>query len=246
VSTLESRIDDLYKGPLDEFTARRNALAKSLGGAEAQRVKRLAKPPVVAWAINQVYWHERPVYERIRKSGEKLRAAQLAALKRGRSADLRAATDAHRNALGDAVAAASKIADAAGVHPSADGLMRTFEALSLAAELPEPPGRLTRPLQPAGFEALTGVSIPSRPVRAAPEPRAVEDTPAPPRERDARAERQRERERAADERRRKQAGARAEALLARAQAHEQRAREAWERAKRDVDAAEQALAKLRQ
>ena len=37
--------------------------------------------------------------------------------------------------------------------------MRTFEALSLGTANAEPPGRLTRPLQPAGFEALGGVKI---------------------------------------------------------------------------------------
>ena len=37
--------------------------------------------------------------------------------------------------------------------------MRTFETLSLAAEHSEAPGRLTRPLQPAGFEALGGIAL---------------------------------------------------------------------------------------
>jgi hypothetical protein len=37
--------------------------------------------------------------------------------------------------------------------------MRTFETLSLAAERAEAPGRLTRPLQPAGFEALGGIAL---------------------------------------------------------------------------------------
>ena len=43
------------------------------------------------------------------KSGEKLRAAQIAALE-GRAADVRAAGDAHRRAIGEAVAEAERLA----------------------------------------------------------------------------------------------------------------------------------------
>ena len=46
--------------------------------------------------------------------------------------------------------------------------MRTFEALSLAAERSEAPGRLTRPLQPAGFEALGGIAVKAPSAAAAP------------------------------------------------------------------------------
>jgi hypothetical protein len=50
--------DDLYALPLEEFTAARNELARSLKAAgdadEAARVKKLKKPPVSAWAVNQL------------------------------------------------------------------------------------------------------------------------------------------------------------------------------------------------
>ena len=52
-------------------------------------------------------------------------AAQIAALK-GRSADLRAATEAHRQAIAEAAAQAVRIAQTAGVHPGADELTRTL------------------------------------------------------------------------------------------------------------------------
>src|SRR4051794_8077268 len=93
--SLDAKIDDLYSRPLADFTPTRNALAKTLAGAEAARVKRLAKPSLVPWAINQVYWHARPLYDRVMKTGDKLRHAQIAALE-GKSADVRAAADAHR------------------------------------------------------------------------------------------------------------------------------------------------------
>jgi len=74
-----------------------------LTGAEAKRVRALAKPTVVPWAVNQVYWHARSVYEQVIKSGERLRAAQIASLEGRRGVDLREAGDTHRRALADAV-----------------------------------------------------------------------------------------------------------------------------------------------
>jgi hypothetical protein len=169
VSGLESSIDDLYRLPLAEFTASRRALAKTLSGAEAKRVRSLPKPTAAPWAVNQVYWNARATYDRLIERGEELRQAQIRTLK-GRGGDVRAAAEAHRQAVTDAVRTAQRLAAAAGAHPPLDALMRTFEALSLMPERPSPPGRLTDTLQPAGFEALAGV-----PVRqaAAHEPHAV-------------------------------------------------------------------------
>src|SRR5262245_5178708 len=95
-ASIEALIDDLYKRPLSQFTSARDALAKSLKGtnaAAATRVKELAKPLVVPWAVNQLYWRARPAYNQLAKSGEKLRTAQIAALG-GRSADVHSATAA--------------------------------------------------------------------------------------------------------------------------------------------------------
>jgi len=158
VASLDASIDDLYKEPLDAFTEARAALARSLTGADAQRVKKLVKPNVVPWAVNQVYWHARRTFDAVIATGERLRKAQVAALE-GRRADVRAASDAHRRAITEAVKEAERLASAAGSKPAPDALMRTFEALSLASDAPEPFGRLTRPLQPAGFEALGGVKL---------------------------------------------------------------------------------------
>ena len=249
---LDPKIDDLYKGPLTEFVARRAVLAKTLAGEEARRVKGLQKPTVVPWAVNQVYWHARPVYDRLAASGETLRAAQIAALK-GKANDVRRATEAHRRAMRDAVAEALRLASESGAHPSADELTKTLEAVSLAPDLPEPRGRLTKPLQPAGFEALAGVPVKAVPraepfakARAqahgspAPGPHLVATTPsaAPKREVENRRAKQKEIE---EERRRKKAAERATQAVARARAVEARARAAWERAKRELAAAELAL-----
>jgi hypothetical protein len=155
--SLDDRIDDLFKQPLNEFTRARNALMKEVRGADATRVRTLAKPSVIAWAANQVYWRARSVYDRLMKSGERVRKAQIAALT-GKSADIREANDAHRRAVADAVKEAQRFAAEAGSRPGPDALMRTFEALSLAGEPPAAPGRMSKELRPAGFEALAGVT----------------------------------------------------------------------------------------
>ena len=247
-------IDELYQQPLSDFTRARNALAKTLSGAEAQRVRALAKPTVVAWAVNQVYWRARAAFDRVMKAGADLRKAQLAALQ-GKAADLRSASDAHRRAIADAVGNAERLAAGAGSKPSPDALARTFEALSLAASPAEPPGRLTDALQPAGFEALAGITpkkgaTPYAPAKPAHHARAAVDTRDHDRERgsrdgahakeDAKAARARaaeERKRDAEAReaaaaaRTREAGLRkADAAVARAEAAEKLARASWERA----------------
>ena len=92
------------------------------------------------------------------KHGAALRRAQVSSLK-GRSADVRQATEAHREAVALAVKEATRLAANDGVQVNPDALARTVEALSLAERTPEPAGRLTSPLQAAGFEALAGVAI---------------------------------------------------------------------------------------
>ena len=149
MSALDGKIDDLYKLPLSEFTSARNALAKSLTGDEAKRIRALEKPTVVPWAVNQVYWRARSTSDRLMKSGEKLRAAQIAALE-GKAADVRAAADAHRRAISEAVAEAERLAAASGAKPATDALARTFESLSLATSPPRPRDGSPRPFsQPA-------------------------------------------------------------------------------------------------
>ena len=58
---LNDEVDELYQLPLAEFTGARNALAarlKQSGRAnDASLVKALQKPPVSAWAVNQLYWN---------------------------------------------------------------------------------------------------------------------------------------------------------------------------------------------
>src|SRR4030095_1508586 len=124
-----------YQALPAEFTASRNALAKTLTGEPARQVKTLKKPTVVPWAVNQVYWKARPVYNQLMERGRELRTAQIASLK-GRKADVLGARAPHRRAGGDAVRRAQQTGAEAGLSPDAEQLARMFEALSLA---PTPP-----------------------------------------------------------------------------------------------------------
>jgi hypothetical protein len=259
--SLDSSIDQLYRGPLSEFVAARNALAKTLKGEDATQVRQLQKPTSVAWAVNQLYWQNRSVYDRLVKSGAKLRAAQIGALG-GQRADVRGAGEQHRVALGEALAETARLAAEGGLKPNGDELSRTFEALSLGAPVGEPPGRLTKGLQLAGFEALAGVQFKAPP--APPKPRDGEEsrsasvaTPRKPSEvrahqrkeaeagrRLKEAEAERERREAEAHRRRTEAIAQAREAVARARTAEERAKSEWERTAQVREAAERALADL--
>ena len=258
VSALDAKIDDLYRLPLSEFTGSRNALVKSLTGGEAKRVRTLKKPAVVPWAVNQVYWRARNTFDRLMKSGEKLRAAQIAALE-GRAADVRAASDAHRRAVADAVTEAERLAAPAGARPGADALARTFESLSLATNGPESPGRLTDALRPAGFEALAGIADikvrspksevgSGRPegVKPAGERRTENAERRTPNDaRRAKAAAQAAAREAAARREHEAAVKKAEVELARAEGAERQARDTWERAHDDLLEARRRLADVR-
>jgi hypothetical protein len=156
VADTDRRIDDLFQLSPAEFTSARNALAKTLTGDAARRVKALKKPSAVAWAVNQVFWKARPAWDALMTTGHTLRTAQIAALK-GKKSDVRAATGKHRHAVAAAVTRAQQLAAAAGVNPNTDHLARMLEALSLSAGPAEEPGRFTDVVQPSGFDALAGV-----------------------------------------------------------------------------------------
>jgi hypothetical protein len=167
---LDAQIDRLYQLSLDEFTAARNALAKESGAAAAE-IRALQKPPVAAWAINQVYWRGRPAFHALTASAAALRAGHTAVVS-GKRADLRAAGKVHEEALDAVLKTAIAILRDAG-QPATDATRQavatTLRALPASTD---PPGRLTRVLQPTGFELMAGLPTRSGPARSA--------APAPP------------------------------------------------------------------
>ena len=159
VDELESDLDALFQLPLTEFTGERNALSarlkKSGRGDEAVSVKTLGKPPVSAWAVNQLYWNHREPFEALLASGERFHKTQ----KPGKGADMRAALDARREVLAELSDLASQLLLEAGHNPSLDIIRRitsTLEAMSVYASRADAPrpGRLTHDVDPPGFESL--------------------------------------------------------------------------------------------
>jgi hypothetical protein len=166
VDELESDLEALFKLPLTEFTGARNALSaklkKSGRGDEAAVVKTLAKPPLSAWAVNQLYWNHREAFDRLIASGERFHKAQAS----GKVADMRTALETRREALTHLTdLATSLLRDAGpnpGQNPSLDTTRRitaTLEAMSAmsdwASRSDAPrPGRLTDDVDPPGFESF--------------------------------------------------------------------------------------------
>src|SRR3954471_3469876 len=149
-------IDQLYQLPLDEFTAARNALAKTAGKGAAE-IRALVKPPVAAWAVNQLYWKDRRSWDALVDAAENLRRVNKSVLSGGKG-DVRAAGKAHDEAVHDALKATLAILAQAG-QPATDATRQAVLNTLRALPVDETPGRLTRVLQPGGFEMLAGFSV---------------------------------------------------------------------------------------
>ena len=152
---IESRIDALYQLPLDEFTAARNALAKD-AGKDGSGVKQLAKPPVAAWAVNQLYWSGRDDYDALVRAANEMRRTHKAVIE-GRKGDLRAASREHDRAVDIALKATLGIMKERG-QPVTDVTRQAILNTLRAIPADDPPGRLSRALTPGGFEMLAGVT----------------------------------------------------------------------------------------
>jgi hypothetical protein len=91
-----ARADELYGLPLDQFTAARDRLAKSLREAgdpdAAAQVKALRKPNTTVWATNQLVRRFPRKMEAFFKASDRLRAAQRGAFGPGGGEGLRKAS----------------------------------------------------------------------------------------------------------------------------------------------------------
>jgi hypothetical protein len=168
VPDLEAELDELYGAPLDEFTARRNDLARRLRGAgqdePAERVADLRKPSVPVWVVNQLA-RSQP------KAVSALVAAAKDVAKAQGSADATAATAAatarHREVLQQLGAKAA----GAGRELSEDARQRITSTLRNASLDPATRddlvrGRLTGEPEASGFGLAAGLGAVPRPKRA--------------------------------------------------------------------------------
>ena len=163
----DDRIAELYRGPLEEFTAARNALAKETGD---NAIKKLEKPSLAAWAVNQLYWHQRKLYDEVIKTSGQVRTAYKQMLG-GKAADVRAAEVFHNEAMRKAKDAIRKILESAG-NSASDAVMTPVTETLDALPTTDPSGRLTKPLRRTGFEARHGVTIAAKPSKPVAKPEA--------------------------------------------------------------------------
>ncbi|HEY3182495.1 MAG TPA: hypothetical protein VGJ77_06660 [Gaiellaceae bacterium] len=236
VPHLDRELDELYGLPLEEWTRARNDLAGRLKKAhqaeQAEQVRSLRKPSVVAWAVNQLARRDSKRVEALLRAGERLRAAQEQAM-RGRAAasDVNAAARAERDAVRDLVAAARDVLEDAGHTASPATLDRVSQTLRAAAVDEQgrellARGRFDEELKSVGFGTLTSVTP------AAARPRTDELKAARERVKGLRAEARRL---AAEARE-------AETEAARAERDAERARERAQEKREEADAAATKLA----
>jgi hypothetical protein len=174
---IEGEIDRLYQLPPEEFTAARNALAKG-AGADAARIRALTKPPIGAWAVNQLYREDADTWNALIEASENARRAHRAVLS-GKNADVRAANKVHDEAADRALKATLALLARAG-HPATDATKHAIGTTLRALPAEDAPGRLTRMLQPAGFETLAGLSVMAGADRPAKAAKAASTPPARP------------------------------------------------------------------
>jgi hypothetical protein len=162
---LAAELDALFKLPLEQFTAARNGLAarlKKSGHAEqAALVRTTAKPPVSAWAVNQLYWRSKDWFDRLIAAGAELRQAQTLGLA-GHTANMHGPLRTQRDVLNELSRQAVTFLSQGGHTPSPDTLRRvTLDLQGLAAREPSvdgpQPGRLTADVDAPGFEAVAAL-----------------------------------------------------------------------------------------
>lgn len=230
----------LYGLPLDQFTAERDATAKRVRAdgdrAAADAIRKLRKPSAAAGAINRAVRAEPEAARRLLSTGERLDAAQAAAIA-GSATDLRAASAEHADAIQDLMK--TVLAELGESKASADRARDTLRAIASDAELRArfAAGTLVREGEAVGFGAeAIAVAAPARSATAQPTKRARKagrskpPAPAKPKPSAARLKRA-ERELARAERDHKAAAREVD-----------RARRRTERARAELEQAEDALA----
>jgi hypothetical protein len=157
---------ELYGLPLEQFTDRRNALARELRREgrreEAAAVSKLRKPSVAAWAVNQLVRTQRREVDGLLQAGDTLQQAQADLLSnRGDRTSLRAAMEAERIAVEELTETARGLLNADGHELTASTLEHVTETLHAAALDDEArakvrDGCLERELRHVGLGATVG------------------------------------------------------------------------------------------
>jgi hypothetical protein len=193
VGDLDAALAALYQLPLEQFVATRDQLARRLRAAgdraTARRVAGLRRPPVSAWAANQLAHAAPNAVAELLDAGAALRQAQQDALagQPGAARQLRTATAHLRAAITRLSQRAETLLVRAGHAASDATLARLAATLQAAATGDEATraalaqGRLPGDLDPAGF----GLDLGATPAEPAAPATVVPEAPVAPVERAA-------------------------------------------------------------
>jgi hypothetical protein len=205
VDDLDAALAGLYQLPLEEFVATRDQLARRLRAAgdrdTARQVAALRRPPVSAWAANQLANAAPNGVAELLEAGAALRQAQQDALagQPGAARQLRTATAHLRAAITRLSARAETLLVRSGHAASDATLARLASTLQAAATGDEATraalaqGRLPGDLDPAGFglDLVPAPAAPAAPAEVAQEAPAARADQATARRERARAAAQR-------------------------------------------------------
>lgn len=148
-AAIEEAADELYASSLETFVERRRALANALrqaGDVEgARKLGALPKPPLSAWAVNQLWWSDRSSLESLFAAAKSLRSAPHA--RQVFESRMRSLRDRARDLLARAG------------HPATTVVLRritrTLHALAaIGSFAPDADGRLIADREPPGFESM--------------------------------------------------------------------------------------------
>jgi hypothetical protein len=188
VGDLDAALAALYQLPLEQFVATRDQLVRRLRAAgdrvTARQVAGLRRPPVSAWAANQLAHAAPNAVAELLDAGAALRQAQQDALagQPGAARQLRTATAHLRAAITRLSARAETLLLRAGHAASDATLARLAATLQAAATGDEATraalaqGRLPGDLDPAGF----GLDLGSAPAEPAAPANVVPEAPVAP------------------------------------------------------------------
>jgi hypothetical protein len=159
----DDAVASLFQGPLEVFVAERKRLAGELKAAGdkdgAAKLAKLARPPISAWVVDQLWWYARAAFEALFETAQHLREGKLEAMA------------AHRDAIAKLRAQAMKILTDA-EHGATEATLRrvtqTLAALAAAGGWePDLPGALSADRDPPGFEAIGIGNVVELPVQPA-------------------------------------------------------------------------------
>jgi hypothetical protein len=166
---LEPVIVAVYRGPLDEFVSRRDALAKQLRAAKqresADRVKALKKPSRMAWVLGNIVHEDAGAIERL--------AAAINEAQHG--ADLRAALETVKAAIRDVAAVGARFAVRAAQPLEPNAIVTAVHAVigDAGAFADMRAGRLVEVPAAGGLDMLTAFTVREPPPKTN-APRATE------------------------------------------------------------------------